>query len=235
MEITPAPSDKTPRATADWERIEAQYRVGIMSLREIGLEHGLTEGAIRKRAKRDKWPRDLQAKVRAKADALVREDTVRAVRAKAVRQTPPRQPLSEATEAQTVDIEAQVQARIRLSHRKDVGRSRALVMTLLDELEFQTANPEILAALGDLMKEPGAQDKLAEAYRRVVGLSGRVSNMKALAEALRVLVGLERECYSLDSEADTGAPELPSQLAAFMGQIHESGAGRLPIVPRRPQ
>jgi hypothetical protein len=88
------------------------------------------------------------------------------------------------------------------------------MMTLLDELGFQTGNPEILAALGGLMKEPGAQDKLAEAYRRVVGLSGRVINMKALAEALRVLIGLERECYSLDIEADAGTQELPGQLGA---------------------
>jgi hypothetical protein len=31
------------------------------------------------------------------------------------------------------------------------------------------------------------------------------------------------------------AVTIHAQLAAFMGQIHESSAGRLTIVPRRPQ
>ena len=50
MEITPAPSDKIPRVPTDWERIEAQYRVAIMWLRESGLKRGITE------------ERDLQAR-----------------------------------------------------------------------------------------------------------------------------------------------------------------------------
>lgn len=41
----------------DWERIEGDYRAGILSLREIAEAGGCTEGAIRKRAKRDGWDR----------------------------------------------------------------------------------------------------------------------------------------------------------------------------------
>ena len=35
----------------DWEAIETAYRAGVMSLREIASLHGISEGAIRKRAK----------------------------------------------------------------------------------------------------------------------------------------------------------------------------------------
>lgn len=45
-------------ATPDWEAIETAYRAGMMSLREIAAQHGISEGAIRKRAKRDDWSRD---------------------------------------------------------------------------------------------------------------------------------------------------------------------------------
>jgi uncharacterized protein YjcR len=48
----------------DWEAIETAYRAGMMSLREIAAQHGISEGAIRKRAKRDDWSRDLAAKVK---------------------------------------------------------------------------------------------------------------------------------------------------------------------------
>ncbi len=52
----------------DWEAIETAYRAGVMSLREIASQHGISEGAIRKRAKRDDWSRDLNAKIQQKAE-----------------------------------------------------------------------------------------------------------------------------------------------------------------------
>ena len=60
---------QTPKARhrkrkIDWRGIEADYRAGILSLREIAARHGCTEGAIRKRAKRDGWTRaELKAHI----------------------------------------------------------------------------------------------------------------------------------------------------------------------------
>ena len=68
-------AEKKPQV--DWERIESDYRAGQLSLREIAGIHGLTEGAVRKRAKRDEWIRDLAAKVRARSEELVRKQAVR--------------------------------------------------------------------------------------------------------------------------------------------------------------
>ncbi|HAF1584281.1 TPA: hypothetical protein G8M18_001942 [Salmonella enterica] len=57
-----------------------------MSLREIASHHGISEGAIRKRAKRADWSRDLNARIQQKADDLVRKQEVRkTVRTKIVR------------------------------------------------------------------------------------------------------------------------------------------------------
>ena len=39
----------------DWEKIELDYRSGVKSLREIASEQGVSDTAIRKRAKRDNW------------------------------------------------------------------------------------------------------------------------------------------------------------------------------------
>jgi len=44
--------------TVDWLAIEGAYRAGTKSLREIGAEYGVSEGAVRKRAKREAWLRD---------------------------------------------------------------------------------------------------------------------------------------------------------------------------------
>lgn len=51
-------------ATPDWEAIESAYRAGVLSLRGIGDKYGVTEGAIRKRAKKFDWVRNSGTQVR---------------------------------------------------------------------------------------------------------------------------------------------------------------------------
>lgn len=193
-----APKDFS--AGPDWERIGAQYRVGTMSLREIASAHGITEGAIRKRAKKEEWTRDLNAKVRAKADELVRKELVRSEVRKET-----------ATEKEVIDTEAQVQARVRLSHRKDIAKSRSLAMSLLDELEAQTGNAELMQKLGEIMSDPeksGNDKKLADAYQKAISLGGRVQTMRSLADTLRTLISLEREAFGLDNMPEPPANDL---------------------------
>ncbi|HHJ4287384.1 TPA: hypothetical protein ACQJMO_005106 [Klebsiella quasipneumoniae] len=51
-------------ATPDWEAIESAYRAGVLVLRDIGEQYGVTEGAIRKRAKKFGWVRKASTQVR---------------------------------------------------------------------------------------------------------------------------------------------------------------------------
>lgn len=51
-------------ATPDWEAIESAYRAGVMSLRDIGAQYGVSEGAIRKKAKKLDWVRKGGTQVR---------------------------------------------------------------------------------------------------------------------------------------------------------------------------
>jgi len=41
----------------DWDGIERDYRAGVMSVREIARWYGITEGAVRKKAKKEGWER----------------------------------------------------------------------------------------------------------------------------------------------------------------------------------
>lgn len=214
-------SKTAAKSPPDWERIEASYRAGTMSLREIAAAHKITEGAIRKRAKRDDWQRDLNAKVRAKADELVRKELVRSeVRAPT------------ATERQTVEVEAQVQARIRLGHRSDIARFRALALSLLTELEAETGNADEFQQLGEILRseDERGQDKRNDIYRRVISSAGRIDSTKKLAETLKVLIGLEREAYGMTADAgeDPGS-KMEKAMADFVTSIHARNAGRLPI------
>lgn len=177
-------------AKPDWEAIETAYRAGVMSLREIASQHGISEGAIRKRAKRDDWSRDLNAKVKERADDLVRKAEVR------------KQVRSEVTLNERVLIEAtaEVIATVRMEHRGDIRRARTLANALFDELEAECADVDALRKLGELMLDPddNGRDRLNELYHVIISMPERVKSMKALSETLKNLIGLERQAYSMD-------------------------------------
>lgn len=207
---TPTPAKPASKAAGtpapDWERIELDYRAGVRSLREIAAEHTLSEGAIRKRAKRDGWVRDLSAKIQAKADELVRKEAVRSeVRTeKAV------------SERETIEANAQAVATVKLAHRKDIQRARGITMRLLEELEYQTGaeNVCLLEQMGELLRsdDDKGQDKLNDLYRKIISLPGRAKTMKDLGESLRVLVALERQAFGLDDKDNAPMDALTSLL-----------------------
>lgn len=184
------------RRRAGWEAIERDFRMGVRAVTAIAEEHGITEGAIRKRAKRDGWVRDLNAKVRAKADDLVRKAEVRTQ----VRED------QRLTENRQIEVEANIQKDVRLSQRADIQRGRRLCLKLLSELEQQTDQVPELEELGEILRRPDdkGQDKLNDIYQAVISLPERTKTMKALAEALRILVSMEREAFGIDAHPDAG-------------------------------
>lgn len=178
----------------DWEKIELDYRSGVKSLREIASEQGVSDTAIRKRAKRDDWVRDLSAKIKAKADDLVRKEQVRSeVRTQ-----------STISEKETIDANANLVASVRLSQRKDIQRSRKIAMSLFDELEHQVGieNVENLEKLGELLRteDDKGRDALNDLYMKIISMPGRVKSMKDLSDTLKTLIALERQAFGLDDE-----------------------------------
>jgi hypothetical protein len=201
-EVTPKPkpADKAvSSAVPDWERIELDYRAGVMTLRQIAAPQGITHGSITKRAKRDGWERDLKAKILAKADQLVSK----AVVSKLV-----------STERQVIEANAIAIADVRLAHRSDINRARSITMSLLYELECQTGadNVAMLEQLGELMRseDDHGNDRLNDLYQKIVSLPGRAKTMKDLGESLRVLVAMERQAFGLDDKDNRPVDALTS-------------------------
>ncbi|WP_447867249.1 hypothetical protein [Rahnella bonaserana] len=194
------------RKETDWESIERDYRAGLLSVREIAAENGVSHVAIGKRAKRDGWERDLSAKIKAKAEALV---TSRGVTTEVTVET-------QKTERQIIEANAEVIANVRLSHRKDITRSRNVVLKLLDELESQTDNRDLFDELGEIMRteDDKGQDKRNDLYMKVISLPSRTKTMKDLSDSLKTLVGLERQAYGLDGEqSNSGGEDINKELS----------------------
>jgi hypothetical protein len=101
------------RKSIDWEAVEASYRAGSPSVRALADAHGLTEGAIRKRAAKEGWARDLTEKVRiATKEKLVR--------------TQVRTESTQRTDAEIIDDESEQRAGLVLAHRTGLANWRAI-------------------------------------------------------------------------------------------------------------
>ena len=180
--------------SVDWDAIEPQWRAGIKTKLQMSEEFGVSRAAMDKHFAKLGIDRDLTEKIRAKAEALVTQAQVtREVTAESV-----------ATERDIVDANAMMQADAVLGQRKDISRSRGVVKKLFAELETQLDCAEDFAKLGELMASPddNGADKLNELYRKVMSLPSRVDSAKKLADALRVLIELERKVLRIKD--DTG-------------------------------
>lgn len=193
---------KPVRRTIDWEAIQMRYRAGTESLRSIGDHFGVTEGAIRQKAKKGEWTRDLQKRVQLATEALlISHEATHSVR----------------TEAQCVAVEAKMRANVVIGHRTGLKRIGGLRDKLLGEIENVTDNVALFETLGELLDESGPdqngtwrKDKLNEVYRKVISVSGRIDDAKKLAEIDEKVRKGEREAFNIDATADdkTGVDDL---------------------------
>ncbi|TFH81798.1 hypothetical protein [Pseudomonas kribbensis] len=186
----------------DYERIEPAWRAGIKSPSQLAFEYTAETGvkvshaAIIKHFKKLGVPRDLGAKVKAKADSMVMEAMV----------TGKVSAVTTKRDAEIVLDGALVVANVRVSHRNDISRSRRLASKLLDELDCLTDNRDLFEQLGELLHDPDDKgiDKRNDLYAKVISLPGRSKTMKELSDTLKTLILLERQAYNLDTLPDGG-------------------------------
>lgn len=200
---------KAKRPAVDWEAVEREYRAGLRSLRDIATEYGCTEGAIRKKAKAQEWERDISIKVAAKAEALVRKQEVRKeVRTEAA-----------ISEREQINASAQMMADKVIGQREDIKRARSMVQRLWELVDAELGHPDELKQLGAMLAAPDefGNDKLNDMYFAAIGLPQQIKNAKLLADALKVLIELERKVLRLDEQKPAEVNPLADLLRAVSG------------------
>lgn len=204
----------TDRKRVDWDLIEPHYRAGIRSLKDIGAEFGASDAAIVKHAKKNGWTRDLKARIQAKADAKVSAAAVSAEVSAA----------RAANEQTVVEANAELQYRIRMEHRQDIGRTRNLFKALLGEIETATREKNTFDQMLDRVRklvETESDETTKQVFMeqfndlqshlaKLLSVGGRIDNTKKLTEILEKLVRLEREAFGIDQseEERTGVDAL---------------------------
>lgn len=191
----------SPRAEIDWVALRPHYEAGILPLKAIGREFGCSDAAIIKHAGKHKWARNLKGKIQAAADAKV---SVAAVSEQVSAR-------GKVAEAVVVEVNATLQASVRLMHRTLIGKGRVTVEALFTRLEDQLAGGDDeglkvaleLPGMGPEVKE--LLERARSALAKARALPVHASTVKSLAESLRVLVGLERQAYGI--QVDDGGGE----------------------------
>jgi hypothetical protein len=185
----------------DWEAIERAYRAGALSIRTIAERNGISDTAIRKKAKASGWARDLSEQVR------------KQVRNKLVRgEVREEQCANPERDAEIVEEAAEEGARVVRSHRRDIRKATNLANLLMDDLLTTISKRE---EIEDSIEGETADD--ANGMRRATMLSAVAlpSNAKTLfqlSSAMKNLQVLERQAFSLDEKEKTDDSEDLSKL-----------------------
>jgi len=189
----------------DWEAIERAYRAGALSIRAIAERQGVSDTAIRKRAKAGGWERDLSEQVRKE----VRNKLVRGE----VRDDQPANPESD---AEIIEEAAQEGAAVVRSHRRDIRKATNLADLLMDDLLLTIRKRE---EIEDAIEDETREDKNGMRRASMLAAVALPSNAKTLfqlSSAMKNLQILERQAFGLD---DKDTPTDSDELSKLMDEL----------------
>lgn len=177
----------------DYDSIEPEWIAGILSPEQLAQSYtkrtgvSVTRRAIIKHFEKAGIERDLKAKIRAKADAMVSASMM----------VPGK--VSPATKNAIVDAVALSQATIRTEEMIKATDHRHALEAMIDELELQNEYKEELATLGEMMRNPDTPtDKLNDLYHKIISFGGRCGSAKSLMETWVKMVDAERKVHGID-------------------------------------
>lgn len=189
----------------DWEAIERAYRAGALSIRAIADRHGVSDTAIRKRAKAGNWERDLSEQVR------------KEVRNKLVRgEVRDDQPANPENDAEIIEEAAQEGATVVRSHRRDIRKATNLADLLMDDLLLTVRKRE---EIEDAIEDETREDKNGMRRASMLAAVALPSNAKTLfqlSSAMKNLQILERQAFGLD---DKDTPTDSDELSKLMDEL----------------
>lgn len=185
----------------DWEAIERAYRAGALSIRTIAERQGVSDTAIRKKAKALGWARDLSDQVR------------KEVRSKLVRgEVRNDQGANCELDAEIIEEAAEEGAQVVRSHRRDIRKATNIANLLMDDLFTTIKRRE---EIEDAIAEETADDE--SGFRRssmlaAVALPSNAKTLFQLSSAMKNLQVLERQAFGLDEKEKTDEADELSKL-----------------------
>ncbi|WP_460061061.1 hypothetical protein [Pseudomonas sp. S2_A05] len=189
----------------DWEAIERAYRAGSLSIRTIAERQGVSDTAIRKRAKALGWVRDLSDQVR------------KEVRSKLVRgEVRNDQGANCELDAEIIEEAAEEGARVVRSHRRDIRKATNLANLLMDDLLSTIQRREEIEEDIEAETSEDNNGMRRASMLAAVSLPSNSKTLFQLSSAMKNLQVLERQAYSLDEKEKTDEAD---ELSKMMDEL----------------
>jgi hypothetical protein len=189
----------------DWEAIERAYRAGSLSIRTIAERQGVSDTAIRKKAKALGWARDLSDQVR------------KEVRSKLVRgEVRNDQGANCELDAEIIEEAAEEGARVVRSHRRDIRKATNLANLLMDDLLSTIQRREEIEEDIEAESSEDNNGMRRASMLAAVSLPSNSKTLFQLSSAMKNLQVLERQAYSLDEKEKTDEAD---ELSKMMDEL----------------
>ena len=189
----------------DWEAIERAYRAGSLSIRTIAERQGVSDTAIRKKAKALGWARDLSDQVR------------KEVRSKLVRgEVRNDQGANCELDAEIIEEAAEEGARVVRSHRRDIRKATNLANLLMDDLLSTIQRREEIEEDIEAETSEDNSGMRRASMLAAVSLPSNSKTLFQLSSAMKNLQVLERQAYSLDEKEKTDEAD---ELSKMMDEL----------------
>jgi hypothetical protein len=185
------------RYDIDWVAIERDYRIGQLTIREIGRQHKVAPSSITRRARKHRWTRDLSAEVRVRTRAAL----IAVATPKATLDATESNTDSRAYAETGVDAAVMTNVAVVRSHQSRCTKLGASVDRLQTRLDDTLAHhAEIVAEIEKAPAETRAERSAKHRALAAVRLEALVGIAQALAGTLAKLMPLERRAFNIDDE-----------------------------------
>ena len=212
------------RSDIDWGPIEAQYRLGQKSNKQIAEEFGVQPSTIGRRAEKYGWVQDKSEEVHIRANNLI----LRAVVDERMGKNATGNANANATPTEAdIKVAAQVEADKVLEHRQGLRKLTAIKDKLLLRLEGMVDGKDMLEEIIEAARNPddSGRDRRTELLNRVLDMPSLTVTLKTLAEIDEKIRKGEREAFGMRTEEVTPGGEL----ANLIKSISNAGSA-LPVV-----
>lgn len=189
----------------DWEAIERAFRAGALSIRTIADRHGVSDTAIRKRAKASGWERDLSEQVRKEVRNKLVRGEVRADQCANPEQ-----------DAEIIEEAAEEGATVVRSHRRDIRKATNLANLLMDDLLTTIRKRDEIEASIEAETADDTNGMRRSTMLAAVGLPSNAKTLFQLSSAMKNLQVLERTAFGLD---DKEQPNDSDDLSKLMDDL----------------
>jgi len=184
----------------DYKSIEPEWIAGVKSINQLCTEYfertgvKVTKASLIKHFNKAQIPRDVKARIIARAEAMVTErEAMVTIKEERLNEMDRKQRNRAVEDATVLNIADRISA-----ERSDVVKARNIVQKMWDKVSAMDDMEAELHTLGEYLRDPSESfDKLNDIYHKVISFPGQVDSIKKLVDSLRNLVLLEREIYGI--------------------------------------